>query len=75
MTNNRVYPSIPEGIGGGWGGSKVLVLFWTVQGKGGEGGDVALSFIPYSLDSLESVLGKEDPLEVFGDSVFKVLEL
>ena len=36
----------------------MLVLLWTVQGKGGEGGDVALSFIPYSLDSLESVRGK-----------------
>lgn len=53
----------------------MLVLLWTVQDKGGEGGDVALSFIPYSLDSLESVLGKEDPLEALGDSVFSVLEL
>lgn len=70
-----VQSQIPEGIGGGWGGSKVLVLLWTVQGKGGEEGDAALSFIPYNLDSLESVLGKEDPLEALGDSVFNVLEL
>lgn len=53
----------------------MLVLLWTVQGKGGEEGDAALSFIPYNLDSLESVLGKEDPLEALGDSVFNVLEL
>ena len=47
---NKVYfPEIPEGIGGGWGGSKVLVLLWTVQGKGGEGGDGALSFIRCNL--------------------------
>lgn len=59
-------------MGGGWGGSKVLVLLRIVLDKGG---DVAVSFIPYSLDSLERVLGKEDPREVFGDSVFKVLEL
>lgn len=52
----------------------MLVLLWTVQGKGEEG-DAALSFIPYNLDSLESVLGKEDPLEALGDSVFNVLEL
>lgn len=67
------FPSIPEGIGGGWGGSKVLVLLWTVQGKGE--GEAALSFIPDSLDSLDSVLGKEDPREALGDSVFSVLEL
>lgn len=59
-------------MGGGWGGSKVLVLLWTVLERGG---DVAVSFIPYSLDSLERVRGKEDPREVFGDSVFRVLEL
>lgn len=53
----------------------MLVLLWTVQGKGGEEGGAALSFIPYSLDSLERVLGKEDPLEALGDSVFSVLEL
>lgn len=58
-------------MGGGWGGSKVLVLLWIVLDKR----DVAVSFIPYSLDSLERVLGKDDPREVFGDSVFKVLEL
>lgn len=50
----------------------MLVLLWVVLHKGG---DVAVSFIPYSLDSLERVLGKEDPREVFGDSVFKVFEL
>lgn len=66
------FSSIPEGIGGGWGGSKVLVLLWIVQDRGGE---AALSFIPESLDSLESVLGREDPLEALGDSVFSVLEL
>lgn len=59
-------------MGGGWGGSKVLVLLWIVLERGG---DVAVSFIPYSLDSLERVRGKEDPREVFGDSVFSVLEL
>lgn len=58
-------------MGGGWGGSKVLVLLWIVL----ERGDVAESFIPYSLDSLERVRGREDPREVFGDSVFRVLEL
>lgn len=63
------------GRGGGWGGSKVLVLLWAVQGRGGEGGHGAASLIPYSLDSFDSVLGKEDPLEAFGDSVFSVLEL
>lgn len=62
---------LAEGIGGGGGGNKVLVLLWTVLGKG----DVAVSFIPYSFDSFERVLGKEDPLEAFGDSVFRVLEL
>lgn len=67
------FSSIPEGIGGGWGGSKVLVLLWIVQDKGG--GEAALSFIPDSLDSLENVLGREDPLEALGDSVFSVLEL
>lgn len=73
-SKSQVYfPSIPEGIGGGWGGSNVLVLLWIVQGKGG--GEAALSFIPDSLDSLESVLGREDPLEALGDSVFSVLEL
>jgi hypothetical protein len=53
----------------------VLVLLCTVQGKGEGEGDAALSFIPYSLDSLERVLGKDDPLEALGDSVFSVLEL
>lgn len=67
-------PSVPEGRGGGWGGSKVLALLWTVQGRGG-GGEAALSLIPDSLDSFESVLGKDDPLEALGDSVFSVLEL
>lgn len=51
----------------------MLVLLWIVQDRGG--GEAALSFIPESLDSLESVLGREDPLEALGDSVFSVLEL
>lgn len=60
--------SIPDGIGGGGGGRSELVLLWTALGG-------PLSFIPYSLDSLERVRGREDPREAFGDSVFRVLEL
>lgn len=63
--------SIPDGIGGGGGGRSELVLLWTALG--GPGGPI--SFIPYSLDSLESVRGREDPREALGDSVFSVLEL
>lgn len=59
--------SLPDGIGGGWGGSKVLALLW-VEG-------MAVSFIPYNLDSLERVLGKDEPREAFGDSVFNIFEL
>lgn len=73
--NFAVFTPLPfalaEGIGGGGGGNKVLVLLWAVLGKG----DVAVSFIPYSFDSFERVLGKDDPLEAFGDSVFRVFEL
>lgn len=60
---------VPEGRGGGGGDRSVLVLLGAVGTELGE------SLIPYSLDSLESVLGKEDPREVLGESVFKVLEL
>lgn len=63
--------SVPDGIGGGRGGRSELVLFWTALG--GLGGQQ--SFIPYSLDSLERVRGREDPREALGDSVFSVLEL
>lgn len=63
--------SVPDGIGGGGGGRSELVLLWAALG--GLGGP--LSFIPYSLDSLESVRGREDPREALGDSVFRVLEL
>lgn len=63
--------SVPDGIGGGGGGRSELVLLWTALG--GLGGP--LSFIPYSLDSLERVRGREDPREALGDSVFSVLEL
>lgn len=62
---------VPDGIGGGGGGRSELVLLWTALG--GMGG--LLSFIPYSLDSLERVRGREDPREVLGDSVFSVFEL
>lgn len=63
--------SIPDGIGGGGGGRSELVLVWTALG--GLGGP--LSFIPYNLDSLDRVRGREDPREALGDSVFSVLEL
>lgn len=63
--------SVPDGRGGGGGGRSELVLLWTALG--GFGGP--LSFIPYSLDSLERVRGREDPREALGDSVFRVLEL
>lgn len=63
--------SIPDGIGGGGGGRSELVLLWTAL----EGLRGPLSFIPYSLDSLERVRGREDPREAFGDSVLSVLEL
>lgn len=33
------------------------------------------SFIPYSLDSLERVRGKDEPREVLGESLLRVLEL
>lgn len=62
---------VPDGIGGGGGGRSELVLLWAALG--GMGG--LLSFIPYSLDSLERGRGREDPREVLGDSVFRVLEL
>lgn len=62
---------VPDGIGGGRGGRSELVLLWAALG--GMGG--LLSFIPYSLDSLERGRGREDPREVLGDSVFRVLEL
>lgn len=63
--------SVPDGIGGGGGGRSELVLLWTALG----GVVGLLSFIPYSLDSLERVRGREDPREALGDSVFRVLEL
>lgn len=63
--------SVPDGIGGGGGGRSELVLLWAALGGLG----IPLSFIPYSLDSLERVRGREDPREVFGDSVFRVFEL
>lgn len=59
---------VPDGIGGGGGGRSELVLLWAALGG-------LLSFIPYSLDSLERGRGREDPREVLGDSVFSVLEL
>lgn len=33
------------------------------------------SLIPYSLDSLEKVRGKDEPREVLGESLLRVLEL
>lgn len=42
---------------------------------GPEAGGAGESLIPYSLDSLERVLGREDPREAMGDSVFSILEL
>lgn len=60
--------SVPDGIGGGGGGRSELVLLSTALGG-------PLSFIPYSLDSLERVRGREDPREALGDSVFSILEL
>lgn len=63
--------SVPDGIGGGRGGRSELVLLWTALG----GFVGLLSFIPYSLDSLERVRGREDPREALGDSVLRVLEL
>ena len=56
------------GRGGGGGGRRELVLLWAALGG-------QLSFIPYSLDSLERVRGREDPREALGDSVLSVLEL
>lgn len=63
--------AVPDGRGGGGGGRRELVLLWAAFG--GMGG--LLSFIPYNLDSLERVRGREDPREALGDSVFRVLEL
>ncbi len=59
---------VPEG-GGGGGERSVSVL------SGPEAGGAGASLIPYSLDSLESVLGRDDPREALGDSVFSILEL
>lgn len=42
---------------------------------GPEAGGAGASLIPYSLDSLERVLGREDPREALGESVFSILEL
>lgn len=61
---------VPDGIGGGGGGRSELVLLWAALGGMG-----LLSFIPYSLDSLERGRGREEPRDVLGDSVFSVLEL
>lgn len=61
---------VPDGRGGGGGGGgdrSVLVL----PGATGPG----RSFIPYSLDSLERVRGKDEPREVLGESLLRVLEL
>lgn len=57
---------LPDGIGGGWGVSKVLALIRV-------GG--ITSFILYNFDSLEKVLWSDEPRDVFGDSVFNILEL
>lgn len=61
---------VPDGIGGGGGRSELVLLGAALGGWGG-----LLSFIPYSLDSLERGRGSEDPRDVLGDSVFSVLEL
>lgn len=42
---------------------------------GPETGGAGASLIPYSLDSLERVLGREDPREALGESIFSILEL
>ncbi len=60
---------VPEGRGGGEGDRSGLVL------PGPEAGGAGASLIPYSLDSLERVLGRDDPCEALGDSVFSILEL
>lgn len=62
---------VPDGRGGGGGGRSELVLLWAALGGTG----ALLSFIPYSLDSLERGRGSEEPRDVLGDSVFRVLEL
>lgn len=63
---------IPEVIGGGGRGGgdrRVLVL------PGAMATGLGKSFIPHSLDSLERVLGKDEPREVLGESVLRILEL
>lgn len=63
---------VPDGRGGGGGGGgdrSVLVLAGAMTTEPGR------SLIPYSLDSLERVRGKDEPREVLGESLLKVLEL
>lgn len=63
---------VPEERGGGGGGGgdrSVLVLPGAMATGPGR------SLIPYSLDSLERVRGKDEPREVLGESLLKVLEL
>lgn len=42
---------------------------------GPEAGGAGASLIPYSLDSLDRVLGKEEPRDALGESVFSIFEL
>lgn len=63
---------VPEGRGGGGGSGgdrSVLVLPGAMAAGPGR------SLIPYSLDSLERVRGKDVPREVLGESLLRVLEL
>lgn len=66
-TKHKVY--VPEGRGGGGGDRSVLVLPGAMATEPGR------SLIPYSLDSLERVRGKDAPREVLGESLLRVLEL
>lgn len=69
MKQKMYLPEGGGGRGGGGGDRSVLVLPGAVATRPGR------SLIPYSLDSLEKVRGKDEPREVLGESLLKVLEL
>lgn len=72
QTGTKQKICVPEGRGRGGGGGgdrSVLVLPGAMATGPGR------SLIPYSLDSLEKVRGKDEPREVLGESLLRVLEL
>lgn len=69
-TKQKVY--VPEGRGGGGGEGGVRSV---LDLPGAVAIGPGRSLIPYSVDSLESVRGNDEPREVLGESLLRVLEL